>query len=586
MPESGRNTKKEGHQLKNIRKKILVFAIVSTLAFLLSGCKGSHSRLPGTGTEGVVEKIDWSGYDRLLAESSKETDPVRRALLLHEAEDMLIDSGAIGPLTSSRSFTLIKPDITGVEYVNNGSIDITHIAKKDGAESIRVCFCAEIPKLDPPANTSADLCYILQNTYARLLKKDGNGNILPELAESYTVSDDGLLYQFVIRDGLRWSDGSALSAKDFEYSWKRASASENAFEYSNMFDCISGYPDDLAVEASEDGKVLSVRLSNPTAYFPELCCHSSYTPVQRTQVEAAEGYMDASGSLLNPSAWAADGPIVSNGAYVAEKWNHNESIVLRKNPYYYDADNVKTETVILMLSSDMASAYSAYLSDSVSVLADRIPADMLSTLMDSPELYSVNKDSSSSLMFNVNSPLFAGMTLEEAATFRKAVRLAVDSQFITDVVSTGSKTVCGTYVPKGISDGTGRKFSETEGYKYPEENGYYPAQPDLDKAREMLQSIGFEFGDDGKLRKPITIDYLYSSGAANEALAVALQADLAQLGINLALSSREWAVFLGEEANGNFELAVTNWNADFSDPYNFLSLYMTDSPNNRAMLGR
>ena len=74
--------------MKNIRKKILVFAVVSTLAFLLSGCKGSHSRLPGTGTEGVVEKIDWSGYDRLLAESSKETDPVRRALLLHEAEDM------------------------------------------------------------------------------------------------------------------------------------------------------------------------------------------------------------------------------------------------------------------------------------------------------------------------------------------------------------------------------------------------------------------------------------------------------------------------------------------------------------------
>ena len=120
----------------------------------------------------------------------------------------------------------------------------------------------------------------------------------------------------------------------------------------------------------------------------------------------------------------------------------------------------------------------------------------------------------------------------------------------------------------------------------PEEYGYYPPQPDLDKARELLTSIGFEFGEDGKLKQPITIEYMYSSGAGNEAIAVALQADLEQLGIHLSLSSREWAVFLGEQMNGNYEMSFTNRNADYDDPYNFLFLWTTDSPNNRAGLGR
>lgn len=566
-------------------KRIAVLTIAFVLAFSLSACGTNQDRLPGTGTKGVVEKIDWSGYDELLAESTKEVDPVKRALILHKAEDMLIDTGAIAPISSDKSYMLVKTHITGVEFANDGNVDLTYI---DGGntENIGVCLCSEVTKLDPVANTTNDISQIAQNTYARLLKKDADGNILPDLAESYTVSDDGLVYEFILRDGLKWSDGSDLSAEDFVYSWKRAAASKNAFEYRGMYDCISGYPDNLDVKASGDGKVLTVRLSNPTMYFPQLCCHSSYSPVQKKQVEEASGYKDASGKVINPSAWATEGPIISNGPFVVDEWKHNEKIVLKRNPYYYDADNVKTESVIMMLTADPASAYSAYLSDSIAVMLEHVPVDVLPTLRNNPEFHLFEKNASSSIMFNVKSPLFAGMTKEEASTFRKAIRWTIDSQFIVDVVGSGRKVTCGTYVPQKMSDGTGKRFSETEGYSYPEEGGYYNPQPDLERAREMLKSIGFEFREDGKLKNPITIEYLYSSNASNEANAVALQADLARLGINLSLSSREWAVFLGEESNGNFEMAMTNWNADFDDPYNFLSLFTTDSPNNRAHLGR
>lgn len=574
--------------MNKVCRKIASITLAFVMALSFSACGGASNSLPGTGTAGVVEKIDWSGYDELIDRSIYETDPVKRAHLLHAAEDMLIDTGAIAPITSAMEYMLVKPDITGVEMKNNANLDFTHIEKTGGnpESSISVCACSEVTKLDPPANTTHDMGVIAQNIYARLMTKSADGIISPELAESYTVSDDGMTYTFAMRDGLKWSDGSDLNAIDFEYSWKRAAASENAFEYGNMFDCISGYPDDLDVTASDDGRILTVKLISPTAYFIELCCNAPYSPVQKKQVEEAPGFKDASGKLLNPSAWAADGPVVTNGAYFVDEWIHNERITLKKNPYYYDADNVKTETVIMMLTSDNASAYSAYLSDSVAVLNGKIPNDVLTALKDNPEFHLYPKNNSSSIMFNVSSPLFAGMTKEEAATFRKAIRWAIDSQFIVDVANPGATTTCGTYVPMGMSDGSGKRFSETEGYAYPLESGYYPPYPDLDKAREMLKSIGFEFGDDGKLKQPITIEYLYASSPTNEAVAVALQADLAQLGINLSISSREWAVFLGEELNGNYEMAITGWNADFDDPYNFLSLYTTDSPNNRAFLGR
>ena len=569
------------------RSRILIaLALTAAFSFNLTACAGNSYSLPGTGEPGVVEALDWSRYDELLYESTQEADPLVRSRILHEAEDMLIETGAIGPLTASNTYSMIKSDVKNVRTINNGCMDVTHIEKITGEDSVRICLCTEVSKMDPPANTTHDIAQIIVNTYANLLNKDENDNYELCLAESYSVSEDGKTYEFVLKDGLKWSDGSDFDARDFEYSWKRAAATENAFEYSNMFDCISGYPDNLDVTASEDGKTLTVKLISPTAYFLELVCQSPYAPVQKKQVESAKGYKDASGNLLNPSAWAADGPIVSNGAYVIDEWVHNEKITLKKNPYYYDADNVKMETVTMMLTSDSASAYSAYLSGDVSVLYEKVPSDVLPEVMDSDEFHLIRRKNSSVLVFNVKSPLFAGMTKEEAITFRKAMFNIVDREFLAAILNPATIEPCGTFVPRSMSDGTGKNFSETEDFSYPEKDGYYKSTPDLDKARDMLRSIGYEFGADGKLKNPITIEYMYSGTANNEAQAVALQADFAQLGINLSLTSREWAVFLGEANNLNFELIVSGWNADFDDPYNFLSLYTSYSPNNKAGLGR
>ena len=117
------------------------------------------------------------------------------------------------------------------------------------------------------------------------------------------------------------------------------------------------------------------------------------------------------------------------------------------------------------------------------------------------------------------------------------------------------------------------------------EGGYYPSSADLDLAREMLRSIGFSFGEDGKLTRPVTVEYLYNAAESNNAVAACLQADLAQLGINLVLSAMEWNVFLGERKSGRFESARGSWNADYDDPYGMLIMFTSNSANNDPRLG-
>lgn len=565
--------------MKSVMKKAMALGIIFIMLLLLGGCTAEKKK-----DKADVARIEWSDYDELLARSASEVDPERRALILHQAEDMLLDTGCLIPLFHSRSSYLKKPDIEGV-YLYNDQVDFSHI-RKAGADKISINISTEISNADPMSGTTADLISVCLDTYARLLKVDETGAIVPDLAESYTVSEDGLTYEFILRDDLKWSDGSGLDAHDFEYSWKRAASSQNGFEYGSLYDCIVGYPDDLDVHSSEDGKKFTVRLSNPCAYFTGLCTFPPFSPVKQEQVENAAGYKDAAGKVVSPSAWGTEGNIISCGPYVLGDWTHNQSMTLMKNPYYYDADSVVTETVELMLTSDSAAAYSAYQSGAISLMKGKVPSDILPTLINDPEFYEIPQNNTASIAFNCKSEFFAGMTEKEAKTFRKALGYVVDREFIVKVALTGMEEIALTYVPKGMHCGEGKLFGETEGYEYPYPGGYYPKKPDLDKAREMLESIGYEFGDDGKLKTPVYLEYMYNSAASNEAVAVALQADFAQLGIVLTPTVREWNVYIGEMNTGNFECGRDQWSADYDDPYGMLNNYKSDSGNNKAQLGK
>ena len=448
---------------------------------------------------------------------------------------------------------------------------------------------AEPASWDPTTNSESIADYLVTQMFEGLTYPTADG-FEPGVAESWDVSDDGLTYTFHLRDNAKWSDGTPVTAKDFEYSWKRAANPETAADYSYMFNGIAGYPDNLDVTASEDGKTLTVVLTAPCAYFLDLAAFPTFYAVKQETVESAEGYLGDDGSVQNPGAWALEAGFVSSGAYTLTEWKHNESMVYTKNPYYWDAENVKLETLEFMLSADDTAIYAAYNSDDLDFI-DTVPNDEIQSLLENPEFHIVDELGTYYICFNVKSDLFAGKTVEQAADMRKAFSKLIDRQYIIDTVGQTGQKIATTFIPEGMADGNGGVFkANDDAYTFPDAEalGYYGEEVDTEGAIELLKSAGYEFDDSGMLSAdtPISFEYLTNESSGHIAIAECVQQDLAMIGIDMTIRTCDWNVFLNDRKAGNYDIARNGWIADFNDPINMLEMWTTDSGNNDVQFGR
>jgi peptide/nickel transport system substrate-binding protein/oligopeptide transport system substrate-binding protein len=351
-----------------------------------------------------------------------------------------------------------------------------------------------------------------------------------------------------------------------------------------MFNGIKGYPDNLAVTASEDGKTLTVELDAPCAYMLDLMAFPAFYAVPQHAVEAAEGWQE------NPGAWALEAGFVSSGPFMLTEWTHNESMVYTKNPNYWDAENVKLEKLEFMLSADDTAIYAAYNAGDVDFI-DSVPTDEIATLLaeENPEFHIVDELGTYYVAFNAKSSIFEGKTPEQAACMREAFSLLIDRDYICENIGQTGQVAANAYIPLGMADGNGGVF------KADAETGYYDAYAinnDHDgtvaKAKELLEAAGFTFGDDGKLSAdtPIEIEYLTNESSGHVKIAESMQQDFEEVGIKMTIQTQDWNVFLEERKNGNFDIAREGWIADFNDPINMLEMWITSSGNNDCQYGR
>lgn len=560
------------------------------LAALLAMMMIIACAIPAMADEG--SEPDWTAYDELIKEIKTTTDFAHREELMHQAEDMLMETFAIIPIYYYNDIYMQKSDVEGI-YSNLFGNKFFMYATKGEETTLKINLASEPDKLDPALNSSVDGACLAINSFSGLYTFDSEGNLIPCLAEGYEMSEDGLTYVFTLKDGLKWSDGSDLTAADFEYAWKRAANPETGADYAYMLNGIAGYDEgELAVTASEDGKTLTVVLSAPCAYFLDLCAFPTFLPVKQSEVEGAEGYLDDDGNILNPGAWATEAGFISNGAYVLTEWVHNESMVYEKNPYWYDADNVTIERIEYMLSADDTATYAAYQADDLDFI-DSVPTDEIAGLLaeENPEFYIVGQLGTYYVCFNVKSDLFAGKTVEEANAMRKAFALLIDRQYIIDTVAQTGQQIATTFIPEGMMDGNGGVFKvNDEAYTYADEEavGYYGEEVDTDAAIALLESAGFVFDDNGMLSSetPISFEYLTNEATSHVAIAECIQQDLAMVGINMTIRTCDWNVFLNDRKSGNYDVARNGWVADFNDPINMLEMWETTSGNNDCQFGR
>ena len=225
----------------------------------------------------------------------------------------------------------------------------------------------DVETIDPALNQAADGANYITMLSDNLLRLDKDGKIAPSLAEKYEVSDDGLTWTFHLRDGLKWSDGSALTANDFVYSWQRMVDPEVAAPYAEtMLGMVEGYKDaignpdangnttttpdvtKLKVEAPDD-KTFVVHMSHPTPYFDRLASFAALSPVKKEVVEA------------NPDGWSLDPKTyVSTGPFKLTEWKQGSHILVTKNENYWNKDAVKLDGIKCLLMQDQNAAFSAY----------------------------------------------------------------------------------------------------------------------------------------------------------------------------------------------------------------------------------
>lgn len=589
-------------------KKLTALLLALAMCGSLVAC-GPKDPAPTTaitdepGKDPVAETIDpvngWGKFDAMINEIRTTTDMAKRTELMHEAEDLLMETGALLPLYFYTDIYMQKDYLKDVYWTPFGYKYFMDAKLENGADTLRIHLASEPDKLDPALNSTVDGACLAINAFAGLMTYNAKQQQVYDLAESHVVSEDGLTYTFTLKDGLKWSNGDKLDANDFVYSWNRAADPDTGADYGYMFAPIKGYaemveadeagnlvdPDATlyGVTASEDGKLLTVELESPCAYFMDLCAFPCYFPVHQASIEAA----DVNGD--NPGAWALEPGehFVCSGPYVLTGWAHESSMTYEKNPNYHRADDVTVAKQEYMLSSDDTAIFAAYEDGSLD-FTDTIPIDEIPGLQGNPEYHLIDNLGTYYVVFNVSSDLFAGKTPSEANQMRRALALLIDRDYICENIGQSGQQPAGSFIPAGCADGNGGEFKNKD---------YYSVDPDdyeanVEEAIALLEQIGyvFEEDEDGYLKlsadTPIAFEYLVNSSSGNVAIGEALQADFDEIGIKMQIKEAEWSVFLNDRKDGNFDVARNGWLMDFNDPINMLEMWTTDSGNNDAQFGR
>ena len=560
----------------------LLLALTMVLSLAAAGATAYAADASELVSDAFIDPLtEWGQYDELIAQIKAETDFAKRTELMHQAEDILMATNCVIPIYYYNDIYMQKDYVDGI-YSNPFATKFFMFSTlANGSDTLRLNLASEPDFLDPALNSSVDGACLAANSFSGLYTYNAEGVTTPACATGYEVSEDGLTYTVTLRDGLKWSDGSDLTAADFEYSWKRAAADETAADYAYMLNVFVGFPNDLAVTALDD-VTLQFTLNAPCAYMEDLMAFPTFYPVKQSEVE---GYADWQTS---PGGWCQEAGFVSNGAYVCTGWDHDVSMTYEKNPYWYDADKVSVEKLEYMLSADDTAIFAAYNAGDID-FADSVPTDEVASLLDNPEFHIVDELGTYYVAFNCKSAIFEGKTPEQAACMREAFTILIDRDYICENIGQTGQVAANSFIPLGMADGNGGLFKSSP------EQGYFDAYAVNDdyegtvaKAVELLKAAGYKFDEDGKLsaETPIQLEYLTNTTSGHIAIAESIQQDLAAVGIELSIQQQDWNVFLQERKQGNFDFAREGWIADFNDPINMLEMWTTVSGNNDCQFGR
>lgn len=421
--------------------------------------------------------------------------------------------------------------------------------------------------LDPTLADTTDSTNVILHAFEGLIKIDQNNNVVAGLAESWEESPDGLTWIFHLRDNLKWSDGSDLTAEDFVYSWKRLinpkTAASRAYDFFNMVkgfeQAFEGDVDKLAVSAP-DKRTLVVELAYPCTYFDKILTMTNLVPLQKATIEA-----DGEAWATKPETY------ICNGPYYMTEFSDDSQIVLTKNPYYWDAQNITFNQIVWHLIDEEHTCFTAYNQDLLQMTIG-VPVEEIESI-DEDDLHIEPIMGSFFITFNTQRKPF------DNPLVRQALSLAIDRNYIAYEITGGIYSPAKNLIGPGISDAEqSSSFEEVTSKNYGDFFALDKYNAELKKAKDLLAEAGYP---DGKGFP--TFEYMTYEFGANILIAEYLQASWAQLGLTMKINIQEWQTVTANLSAGNFDLAENNWAYDWDDPSNILNTLETNNGNNDGM---
>lgn len=472
-------------------------------------------------------------------------------------------------------------------------------AEGDGGDAeglnLSVNLASEPETIDPQQNSAVDGAVMAHHFFEGLMRwaddgsgmEDGTGNakLVEGAAVSYEkgTNDAGeITYTFKMREGATWSDGTPVTANDFEWSWKHMADPATGAYYAYMIDGIikgateimspdegsdpeeptfenAADPDTLGVTAIDES-TLEVVLVSDCPYFLELCAFPTLFPVRQDIIEAHGDQW-----TFSPDTY------IGNGPYKLTEWEHNSYIHSVKSETYWDYANLGPESIRYVLMDDNNAMLAGFNSGELDFI-ENMPVDEIPALKESGELKIIEYIGTRYVSFNVQAAPF------DDARVREAFTLVIDRNNLADNIIRTGEMPAGAFVPVGIADAT-------EGSAFRDAGDYYSVDPaeyeaNCERARELMAEAGYPDGAGFP-----AVEYMYNTDDLHKQMGEAMQADWQrELGVSVTLNNQDWSVFLQSRKEGNFQIARDGWISDFNDPISFLDMYVSTSGNNNAQL--
>ncbi len=420
---------------------------------------------------------------------------------------------------------------------------------------------AEPKSLDPHLVTGVAEHNILSALLEGLAAEDPRDlTPVPGVAERWDVSPDGCTYTFHLRADARWSNGDPVRAADFVFSFRRMLSPALAAEYAYMLYPLRHAKAFNTGEISDFGQVgaavvdertLVLTLEHATPYFLQLLSHTSWLPVHPPSIEK-HGRIDQ-----RNTAWTKPENWVGNGPFTLARWDINRELVVRRNPQYWDAAQVRLDEIRFLPIDSADTEERAFREGRVDV-TQTVPLHCIEGYRrDHPEWIRFDPYMGTYFYrFNTRvKPL-------DDARVRCALAISIQREQLTEFVLKGGQAPAYHFTP-------------------PNSGGYTASArfaADLTAARRLLAAAGFP---EGKGFPPLEL--LYNTSEQHRVIAEAVQQMWKTgLGVDVHLVNQEWKVYLDTVRRGDYQIARGSWIGDYNDPNTFLDMWVTDGGNNRT----